>query len=76
MSICHPSGQNIAQRRVLHQVKRHMEAFGVDLRSVCDLEDTLEADSLLTNVPHCVLLGSAAHIAQRSDVALCEPNLA
>lgn len=76
ISICHPSWQDIAQRRVLHQVKGHMEAFGVDLGSVCDLEDTLEANALLTNVSHCVLLGGAAHIAQRSDVALCEPHLA
>lgn len=46
------------------------------LRGVCDLEDTLEADALLANVPYCMLLGSAANIAQRSDVALCKPNLA
>lgn len=75
VSICHPSGQNIAQRRVLHQVEGHMEAFGVDLRSVRDLENTLETDALLADVSHRVLLGSAPHIAQRSDVALCEPNL-
>ena len=53
-----------------------MEAFRVDLRHVRDLENTLEADALLANVPHRVLLGSATHITKRSDVALCKPNLA
>ena len=48
----------------------------MDLRGICDLEDTLETDALLANVPYGVLLGSAADIAERSDVALCEPDLA
>lgn len=61
---------------MLHQIETDMEVFRVDLRGICYLEDTLEANALLANVPYCVLLGSAADIAKRSDVALCEPNLA
>lgn len=60
---------------MLHQVEDHMEASGMYLRGVCDLEDALEANALLANVPHCVLLGGSAHITQCSDVALCEPHL-
>ena len=76
IGICHPGWQNIAQCRMLHQVKTNMEVFGVDLRGVCDLENTLEANALLPNVPNCVFLGGAADIAERSNVTLCEPNLA
>ena len=61
---------------MLHQIKGDMEVFGVNLRGVCDLEDTLEANALLANVANCVLLGSAAHITKGSDVALCESHLA
>lgn len=57
-----PCGQDIAQRLVLHQVKTDMEALGVDLCSVCDLENRLEPNALLANVAHLVLLGGLANI--------------
>ena len=54
---------------MLHEVKGHMEASGVYLRGICDLEHALEANAFLPNVAHRVLLGGASHITQRSDVA-------
>ena len=75
MRVWHPGWQNIAERSMLCQVKRHVKTSGVYLRSVSDLEHALEANALLSDVPCCVLLGGAANITQRPDVALCEANL-
>lgn len=70
-----PCGQDIAQGRVPQQVKDYMEAIGMYLRSICDLEHTLEAYAFLANVAQEVFLGGAAHITQCSDVLLTEAHL-
>ena len=47
----------------------------MNLCRVCHFENRLEANALLTNVAHLVLLGGVANITQRSHILLREANL-
>lgn len=60
---------------MLQQIKDYVEAVGMDLWCVCDLEHAFEPNTLLPNVSQKVLLGGSANITQRSDVLLAEAHL-
>ena len=52
-----------------------MEAAGMDLWCVCDLEHAFKSNALLPNVPQEMFLGGAADIAQCPDILLTEAHL-
>jgi hypothetical protein len=66
----HPCRQNVAQGVMLDQVKTDVETIGMDLSNICDLEDRLEAYTLLPNVANLVLLCGIAHITKGPHIVL------